>query len=177
MAENEPQRDNVPSNNTSGDNTGYQGASDAQTPSAPQRQAKNQQAWYSEGLRFECTQCGACCSGEPGYVWVDEAEILAMADEMKMSVDVFEHKFVRDLGYDKSLLEYPDGDCILLDPETRKCTVYETRPIQCRTWPFWDSTLRKRKDWKETCEACPGAGKGKLYTFEQIEVARKEKSV
>ena len=21
------------------------------------------QPWYREGLRFECTQCGACCSG------------------------------------------------------------------------------------------------------------------
>ena len=169
--------DNAPSDNAPSRNTEQQAGGDEQSSWAPQRRSKDQQAWYSEGLRFECTQCGACCSGEPGYVWVDEAEISAMADEMKMSVDAFEHKFVRDLGYDKSLLEYPDGDCILLDPETRKCTVYETRPIQCRTWPFWDSTIKKKKDWKETCEACPGAGKGKLYTFEQIEVARKEKSV
>ncbi len=194
MAENETPRDNepnghAPSDNATNDNAPshdteqqaggdeQQAGSDEQSSLAPQRRSKDQQAWYSEGLRFECTQCGACCSGEPGYVWVDEAEISAMADEMKMSVDAFEHKFVRDLGYDKSLLEYPDGDCILLDPETRKCTVYEKRPIQCRTWPFWDSTVKKKKDWKETCEACPGAGKGKLYTFEQIEVARKEKSV
>ena len=177
MAENDTPRGNALGNNTSVGNAEHQRLVDEQTSTTPRRRAKDQKVWYSEGLRFECTQCGACCSGEPGYVWVDEAEISAMADEMKMSVDAFEHKFVRDLGYDKSLLEYPDGDCILLDPDTRKCTVYESRPIQCRTWPFWDSTLKKKKDWKETCEACPGAGKGKLYTFEQIEVARKEKSV
>lgn len=141
------------------------------------RGSKSQQKWYSEGLRFECTQCGACCSGEPGYVWVEQSEIAAMAGELNMSVDAFERKFVRDLGYDKSLIEYPDGDCILLDPDTRKCTVYESRPIQCRTWPFWDSTLKKQKDWQATCEICPGAGQGKLYTLEQIELARKEKSV
>lgn len=141
------------------------------------RGSKSQQKWYSEGLRFECTQCGACCSGEPGYVWVEQLEIAAMAGELNMSVDAFERKFVRDLGYDKSLIEYPDGDCILLDPDTRKCTVYESRPIQCRTWPFWDSTLKKQKDWQATCEICPGAGQGKLYTLEQIELARKEKSV
>ena len=172
MAENE-----IPSDNTASDNTAQQGEAQEQSSVVPPRQAKDSRVWYSEGLRFECTQCGACCSGEPGYVWVDEAEVLAMAAQMNMSVDAFEHKFVRDVGNDKSLLEYPDGDCILLDPETRKCTVYETRPIQCRTWPFWDSTIKKKKDWKETCDVCPGAGKGKLYTFEQIEVARKEKPV
>ena len=145
--------------------------------SAPKRQVGDQQAWYSGGLRFECTQCGACCSGEPGYVWVDEAEIAAMANEMKMSVDAFENKFVRNLGHDKSLVEYPDGDCILLDPETRNCLVYGNRPTQCRTWPFWDSTIKRKKYWKATCDVCPGAGQGKLYTFEQIEDARKEKSV
>ena len=133
--------------------------------------------WYSEGLRFECTQCGACCSGEPGFVWVDDTEIAAMAGEMGLEIDAFEGKFVRQVGKDKSLIEYPDGDCIMLDPRTRKCTVYHSRPIQCRTWPFWDSNLKKRKDWKETCEVCPGAGTGKLYELPEIEAARKAKSV
>lgn len=138
---------------------------------------KDKTPWYSEGLRFECTQCGACCSGEPGYVWVDQTEIDAMANEMGLDVEAFERKFVREVGLDKSLNEYPDGDCILLDPVTRKCTVYGARPIQCRTWPFWDSTLKKKKDWEETCEVCPGAGKGQLYTFEQIEAERAKKAV
>ena len=138
---------------------------------------KSSGPWYSDGLQFECTQCGACCSGEPGYVWVNQAEIDDMSDVLGMAPEDFEHRFVRQVGTDRSLVEYPDGDCILLDPETRKCTVYHARPIQCRTWPFWDSNLERKKDWKETCEVCPGAGKGKLYTFEQIELARKEKSV
>lgn len=133
--------------------------------------------WYSEGLKFECTQCGACCSGEPGYVWVNADEIEAMADEIGLDVHAFERKFVRQVGQDKSLIEYPDGDCIMLDPKTRRCNVYASRPVQCRTWPFWDSTLKKRKDWKETCEVCPGAGTGRLYTLGEIETARKAKSV
>ena len=138
---------------------------------------KKQDPWYKDGLRFECTQCGACCSGEPGYVWVSDEEIEALANHMGLEVGAFERKFVRELGSDKSLIEYPDGDCILLDPVTRKCQVYEARPVQCRTWPFWDSNLAKRKDWKETCEVCPGAGTGQLYTLEQIEISRKQKSV
>ena len=133
--------------------------------------------WYRDGLRFECTQCGACCSGEPGYVWVDQSEIEAMATEIGITVEAFEGKFIREIGNLRSLIEYPDGDCILLDPRTRKCLVYGSRPVQCRTWPFWDSTLEKKKDWKETCEICPGAGKGRLYSLEEIEIQRKQKPV
>ncbi|GAA4472328.1 YkgJ family cysteine cluster protein [Novipirellula rosea] len=133
--------------------------------------------WYADGLRFECSQCGDCCSGAPGFVWVNEDEIADLADEMELEVDAFEYQFVRQVGADKSLKEYPDGDCILLDPETRKCSVYGARPIQCRTWPFWDSNLERKKDWKETCSVCPGSGTGRLYTFEEIEAQRKQKSV
>ncbi|WP_417749385.1 YkgJ family cysteine cluster protein [Rosistilla oblonga] len=133
--------------------------------------------WYKDGLRFECTQCGACCSGEPGYVWVNDDEIAALAEHMQMTIDDFEHKFVRNVGAAKSLVEYSDGDCIFLDPDTRGCSVYESRPIQCRTWPFWDSTLEDKAAWKETCDVCPGSGVGKLYNFKQIEARRKEKSV
>ena len=133
--------------------------------------------WYADGLRFTCTQCGDCCSGEPGYVWVERDEIESMADALSMDTETFERKFVRQVGPDKSLIEYANGDCILLDPETRRCTVYAARPIQCRTWPFWDSNLKSKKAWKETCKVCPGSGVGQLYTFEQIEAARKQKSV
>ena len=138
---------------------------------------KKPSPWYHKGLRFECTQCGKCCSGEPGYVWVDKDEIQAMAAAMELSVKSFEDQFIRRVGSGKSLKEYPDGDCILLDPQQRTCLVYQARPVQCRTWPFWDSTLESKKAWKETCEECPGAGKGKLYSFDEIEVQRKKKSV
>ncbi|TWU33005.1 YkgJ family cysteine cluster protein [Novipirellula artificiosorum] len=141
------------------------------------KKSENKKPWYSDGLRFECTQCGDCCSGAPGFVWVSETEIQAMATKMDMDVDDFEHQFVRIVGREKSLKEYPDGDCILLDPESRGCGVYEARPIQCRTWPFWDSTLKKRSDWKDTCKVCPGSGSGRLYTFEEIETQRKQKEV
>ncbi|MEM6471371.1 MAG: YkgJ family cysteine cluster protein [Planctomycetota bacterium] len=133
--------------------------------------------WYQEGLQFQCTQCGRCCSGEPGYVWVDADEIRAMADHLEISVAELEHRFIRKVGARKSLMEYPDGDCILLDPEKRTCIVYQARPTQCRTWPFWDSTISSPKAWAETCYSCPGAGKGRLYSFDEIEVQRRKKSV
>lgn len=142
-----------------------------------QKGSKKKGPWYQDGLAFECTQCGACCSGEPGFVFVNQDEIDGMAGAMKMEVDTFEHKFTRRVGNRISLVEYPDGDCIFLEPKTRHCLVYQARPIQCRTWPFWDSTLETQADWQETCEVCPGAGTGNLYSFEEIEIRRREKSV
>lgn len=135
------------------------------------------QPWYFEGLKFECTQCGGCCSGEPGFVWVNSDEVRALANAMNMDEDQFRDKFVRRIGSRSSLREYPDGDCIFLDPQTRGCLVYEARPTQCRTWPFWSSNLKSKTDWEQTCENCPGAGRGKLYSLEQIETARKKKRV
>lgn len=132
---------------------------------------QDKQPWYADGLRFKCTGCGDCCTGSPGYVWVNQAEIDAIAAELGISADECEKKYVRKIGIRRSLVELPqaDYDCVFLDAETRKCTVYAARPRQCKTWPFWQSNVRTEKTWAETCDACPGSGKGKLYQLEQIE--------
>ena len=133
-----------------------------------------EEVWYQDGLRFKCTGCGDCCTGAPGYVWVNQAEVDALAAEIgEEDVEKFESTYVRKVGIRRSLREFPDGDCVFFDPETRKCTVYAARPRQCRTWPFWDSNLRTPEAWDEACEACPGSGKGKLYQIGQIEEQRK----
>jgi uncharacterized protein len=124
--------------------------------------------WYNDGLKFECSQCGDCCTGAPGYVWVTSDEIAALAAQLTMPVEEFERKFVRKVGIRKSLIEYANGDCVFFDGNTRKCTVYEARPKQCRTWPFWDSNIRTPAAWRHTCEVCPGSGRGKLHTVEEI---------
>jgi len=125
--------------------------------------------WYQDGLRFKCTACGDCCTGAPGYVWVNKAEIEALAAELGMEVAKFERKYVRQIGVRKSLKEFKNGDCVFFDGKTRKCKVYKVRPRQCRTWPFWDSNLRSPEAWAETCQACPGSGEGRLYQLAEIQ--------
>ncbi len=125
--------------------------------------------WYQDGLAFECIGCGRCCTGEPGYVWVTEDEIERLAKCVRMAAAVFENTYVRVVGQRKSLMERPNGDCSLLDGVERRCTVYEARPAQCRTWPFWHSNLRSAAAWRATCRACPGSGQGPTHSLEQIE--------
>src|SRR3990172_7081258 len=98
-----------------------------------------QEPWFQDGLRFQCTECGDCCTGAPGYVWVGRDEIAELAEHLGVSVADFERKYVRRVGSRKSLIEYANGDCVFFDGASRKCTVYQARPLQCRTWPFWQS--------------------------------------
>ena len=85
-----------------------------------------------------------------------------------MDSAAFEEQFVKRVGVRRSLKERPGGDCVLLDPQTRKCTAYEERPRQCKTWPFWQSNIRTPEAWAEAAQACPGCNKGDLVPLEQI---------
>ncbi|MEX2169639.1 MAG: YkgJ family cysteine cluster protein [Pirellulales bacterium] len=130
------------------------------------------QPWYADGLKFQCTGCGDCCTGAPGYVWLNQADTEALAAEVGLSVVEFERRYVRNVGVRKTLKERKNYDCVFLDGDTRKCKVYKARPRQCRTWPFWDSNLRTPETWAATCDVCPGSGTGKLYQLEVIEEQR-----
>lgn len=130
------------------------------------------QPWYQDGLRFTCSQCGDCCTGAPGYVWVNQAEVEAMAAELQMEVEKFRDEYTRKIGIRYSLKELSGGDCVFFDNQTRRCTVYHVRPRQCRTWPFWESNLRTPEAWAETCRVCPGSGQGELHQIEAIEAKK-----
>jgi uncharacterized protein len=133
--------------------------------------------WYHRGLNFQCTACGDCCTGAPGYVWVNKAEIEAVAALLKMDVARFEKKYVRLVGIRKSFLERKNGDCVFFDSQLRQCKVYAARPQQCRTWPFWDSNLNSPAAWDEAASHCPGCNRGPVVAFAEIELQRKARRV
>jgi Fe-S-cluster containining protein len=109
----------------------------------------------------------------PGFVWVNNDEIAALAALVGLDVEEFEVQHVRRVGARKSLKEFPNGDCVFFDGQTRKCTVYGARPRQCKTWPFWDSNLKTSEDWDYTCGVCPGSGQGALHQLDAIESQRR----
>ena len=125
--------------------------------------------WYKDGLSFTCTQCGNCCTGAPGVVWVTDEEIAQIAKVLGKPVAEVRRLHTRLVEGRVSLTEYENGDCTFFDPKTRHCRVYSARPAQCRTWPFWNSNLEDRDAWKATQESCPGAGHGDFFPLEEIE--------
>ncbi|HBO53593.1 MAG TPA: hypothetical protein DD471_16505 [Planctomycetes bacterium] len=129
--------------------------------------------WYREGLSFSCTRCGDCCTGVPGYVWVEPTEIDALAKHLGLSVDNFGERYLRKVGRRYSLIEKPGGDCVFFD---KGCSVYPARPTQCRTFPFWRSNLKSERAWDELADECPGIGQGKLFPVEEIEVLKRGKA-
>ncbi|KAA0133626.1 YkgJ family cysteine cluster protein [Gimesia chilikensis] len=132
-------------------------------------QNSEQEPWYRDGLNFTCTQCGNCCTGAPGVVWVDDAEIKAIADLTGKSTGEILLMHTRLYAGRRTLTEYANGDCTFFDPEKRGCTIYEARPVQCRTWPFWNSNLKDKASWDSLSPDCPGAGKGAFVSFEEIQ--------
>jgi hypothetical protein len=126
--------------------------------------------WFKNGLRFRCTQCGDCCTGTPGFVWVNDEEIAAIAQFRAESVQTTRDLYTRSAPRGRSLREKANGDCVFYDRQ-EGCTIYPVRPRQCRTWPFWESNVESADAWAETCAICPGSGNGELISAEEI-VAR-----
>lgn len=130
--------------------------------------------WFANGLRFGCTQCGRCCGGAPGYVWVDDGDVIRMATELGLTPEEFERKHVRQEGGRRSLLELENGDCefLRLDADGRKrCSIYMARPVQCRTWPFWQSNLKNPRAWERAGQTCPGIDHGEHHPLPIIQAA------
>lgn len=109
-------------------------------------------------MNFSCKICGNCCRGEPGYVWVTDEEISAIASVLGQEVREFKEQHVRKKSGYFCLKERANGDCVMLCPQTLRCTVYEVRPQQCRTFPFWDELMSSKNMWEKYAEKCPGMG-------------------
>jgi Fe-S-cluster containining protein len=69
--------------------------------------------------------------------------------------------------YRLSLKEKTNYDCIFCSPDG-DCSVYETRPLQCRAFPFWSSVLKNKQSWEETARDCPGMDQGTLHSPDSI---------
>ncbi len=127
--------------------------------------------FYKNGLRFECQRCSACCRHEPGYVFLSGKDLEALSENFKISKKEFLKKYCRKIdigGFSRiSLNEKRNYDCIFW--EKGGCKVYNARPLQCRTYPFWRPYMESEEDWNSLESSCPGVNKGKINTKEEIE--------
>jgi uncharacterized protein len=141
-----------------------------------------QTQWYADGLRFECTCCGECCTGPAGYVHVSDEECETIARTLDLSPENFLAKYTHPMKHGKSGLSLNEHktvhgyDCVFLDrttdPGKALCSIHDARPQQCRTWPFWPENISSPRAWQRAARQCEGINQGPRYTFQQIRIQR-----
>ncbi len=116
-----------------------------------------------EGYKYkfnplECESCGGrCCTGASGYIWAKYDEIEKMSHFVNLSVEDFATMYLKKVKHRYSLVEKKLDDnnyaCIFFDEKMKCCSIYEVRPLQCRTFPFWEQF---KNDKDEVIKECPG---------------------
>lgn len=131
------------------------------------------------GLRFRCTMCGNCCTGAPGTVVLDAGERRALAGALGLGEAEFLERYTKPMDGGVSLGERLTAfgwDCVFLDrtavPGRAVCGVYEHRPLQCRTWPFWKRNLGDERAWDRAGATCPGINAGPLTPARLVRLTR-----
>jgi len=131
---------------------------------------------FKDGIKFECQNSGNCCVSRNsyGYVYLSTNDIKRFSKFFNLSFEDFELKYCQTTDGYIHLTEKKNlnGKCIFL--KNNKCTVYKSRPMQCRTWPFWNENMNA-KIWNEDIAInCPGIGKGKKIRSDIIDKYLKE---
>ena len=130
--------------------------------------------FYAGGLQFSCKKCSDCCRLDPGYVFLSQQDVDKLALATSLSYNNFIGIYCRWIpsgdGRDVlSLKEKANYDCILWGKNG--CGFYEDRPLQCKTFPFWKSSLSSFAAWNSQASTCPGMNNGELHSQEEIDGA------
>ncbi len=131
--------------------------------------------FFKGGIRFECQGDGRCCitRGRYGHVYLSFNDRRRLAGHFHISLTEFTARYTKKIDglYE---LKYSDADCPFLTDN--RCEVYVSRPWQCRTWPFWPENMNSAVWEQEVAPACPGVGRGRLFSAEEIEEILKKKT-
>ena len=124
-------------------------------------------------LPFDCTSCGKCCKTK-GTVFMSPDEAEAASVHLDLTVDEFANKYATHKARStvktnrawlqiKNKDEEDGGGCIFLD-ENNLCSIYEARPVQCSTYPFWSNILRSPNSWDAEVREADNSTKGPYWT-------------
>ena len=131
------------------------------------------QPWWQEGVRFECQETGRCCVSRDsyGYVYLSLEDRRRLARHLGLRTGSFTRRYCRKTdGYFH--LKDVEGACMFL--RGKRCGVYQGRPNQCRTWPFWPENIESPADWEHVRRVCPGSGSGQWFSLEQIQASARQ---
>jgi Fe-S-cluster containining protein len=135
-------------------------------------------SWARDGIRFQCQGSGKCCvsHGEYGFVFLTLGDRQRFARHLGVTTHFFTRKYCDRTNGNWHLKEDPARlECMFL--KNKACSVYEARPTQCRTWPFWPEVLNSKTWKKDVLSFCPGVGRGKKWSVEEmLQISRQQQA-
>jgi uncharacterized protein len=146
--------------------------------------------FYAPGLRFSCARCSYCCRGDPGFIFLSKCDLRRLLHRLRLDFKTFfrEYCTLVDAGTGMALSlrdvmaqggARPVYDCVFWGREG--CEVYDDRPIQCSTYPFWVSIVDSKASWREEARSCPGIDVGELrsriYIEERLQERRRARTI
>jgi len=122
-------------------------------------------------LRFECQACGKCCTTWYGDVFLHDEDIPRISEKLGMDEEAFKKRYVTCDSRGKTIVKLlPNGYC----PFYRNgCTIHAFKPLTCLSWPFWDYVTDSERGWNRAGKLCPGVGKGRVYSPEEVALLRR----
>ncbi|MFV1993153.1 MAG: YkgJ family cysteine cluster protein [Acidiferrobacterales bacterium] len=118
----------------------------------------------SKRPKFKCTGCGKCCTGNPRTHFIELTT--GEAEKIQRSLNIgrswFYRRYLEVLGEQTWGIRIgKDKRCVFLDKK-KACRIYQTRPQQCRSYPYWPEILGSRSAWQNESRRCEGIGLGNL---------------
>ena len=124
--------------------------------------------YLKEPLKFECTACGACCTGgNDHYIAVSSNEAELIRQHLGVSSAWFKRRYIEHLTRDSWSIRLQEGQCVFLNNEGY-CQIYRLRPTQCKTYPYWPELLQSKQAWLNERKHCEGINQGKEVSVQHI---------
>lgn len=119
-------------------------------------------------LKFECqSSCpGKCCTVPQGknlFVFLTRNDRIRLSAFLRKplnkfcSMGLFTSTRFTNKPSRQWFLNSKKGSNTCQFLRSGKCSVYEVRPTQCRTWPYWPELVNETA-WEELKKECPGIG-------------------
>jgi uncharacterized protein len=120
-------------------------------------------------LRFHCTECGRCCSGDPDhYVYLTSRESESIRRHLGLTTGWFKRRYLRRTPEGELVINNRGGGRCLFLTQDNRCGIYAVRPLQCRTYPFWPEVVESKAMWRSESRRCEGIDHGQVVPVTRI---------
>jgi len=121
---------------------------------------------YPTTVRFRCVKCGICCGDtkeKTRHILLLRTEAEQVAKTTSQPVSKFAVKIRNKTPYVYEMKKRAEDEkCFFL--ENNRCTIYSSRPLICRFYPFELKISHNGKYTFLFTEECPGISKGRILS-------------